>query len=354
MKAQHRMSRADAIRFLSAAPEVTLCVSGGLEEDPLMRTLHAVVIDDAVYFHASKHSALAQRMGCRGVVSAVKKTVTIPSHFRDPERACPATTYYESVMARGVLELVESMETRASALAALMRHLQPEGGYRPITAASPLYEKPLRSLCVFRLSLDVIDGKLKMGQRCSEAQREGIFSGLWRRGALGDLEALEKIRAASGHTPSFLRDLAPTSSLRVWLDVAALDDAAALLEGAYWLEGVSREKIRSALCASHCIGAYSEGALVGFARAVSDGSRRAWIYDMIVREDHRGAGLGSALMRLLLDHPSVRRASAVHLGTRDAQAFYRRLGFIERDRLRSGRGWVAQEMIRASSASGGG
>ena len=35
-------------------------------------------------------------------------------------------------------------------------------------------------------------------------------------------------------------------------------------------------------------------------------------------------------MRLLLDHPRVRGAGKVLLGTRDAQAFYRGFGFVER------------------------
>lgn len=44
----------------------------------------------------------------------------------------------------------------------------------------------------------------------------------------------------------------------------------------------------------------------------------------------RGRGLGKALIRLLLDHPAVRGARRVLLGTRDAQAFYRGFGFAER------------------------
>jgi len=35
------------------------------------------------------------------------------------------------------------------------------------------------------------------------------------------------------------------------------------------------------------------------------------------------------LVRLLLDHPFVRRAHAVHLHTRDAQRLYHRFGFTD-------------------------
>jgi ribosomal protein S18 acetylase RimI-like enzyme len=44
--------------------------------------------------------------------------------------------------------------------------------------------------------------------------------------------------------------------------------------------------------------------------------------------ERRGRGIGEAIVRLLTDHPGVRRARRVHLGTRDAMAFYERLGFV--------------------------
>ncbi len=54
---------------------------------------------------------------------------------------------------------------------------------------------------------------------------------------------------------------------------------------------------------------------------------------MIVAPSWRGRRLGDAVLRLLLDHPAVRGCRFVHLGTRDAQGFYARLGFRPRDEL---------------------
>ena len=73
----------------------------------------------------------------------------------------------------------------------------------------------------------------------------------------------------------------------------------------------------------------ASGALIASARATGDGARVAWIYDVIVRPDWRGRGLGEALVRLLLDHPAVRHARMVRLGTRDAQPLYARMGFVD-------------------------
>ena len=39
--------------------------------------------------------------------------------------------------------------------------------------------------------------------------------------------------------------------------------------------------------------------------------------------------MGQAIVRLLLDHPAVRRAKTVWLGTRDAHGLYRRFGFVD-------------------------
>jgi predicted GNAT family acetyltransferase len=76
-----------------------------------------------------------------------------------------------------------------------------------------------------------------------------------------------------------------------------------------------------------------DGTVIASARALSDGARLAWIYDVIVAADWRGKGIGDAIVRLLLDHPRVRRARTVRLATRDAAAFYQRMGFRETGQL---------------------
>ena len=67
--------------------------------------------------------------------------------------------------------------------------------------------------------------------------------------------------------------------------------------------------------------------LVGFTRVISDQTYRAAIWDVIVRESHRGQGLGSALVRYVLDHPDLKSVSYFLLLTKDQHAFYERLGF---------------------------
>ncbi|HSO39436.1 MAG TPA: pyridoxamine 5'-phosphate oxidase family protein, partial [Labilithrix sp.] len=74
---------------------------------PLLRTFDAVVDDGFLAFHGAPAGEKMEGVG-RPVVAGASETVaSIPSYFVDPERACPATTYYVSVQAEGVLEQVD-------------------------------------------------------------------------------------------------------------------------------------------------------------------------------------------------------------------------------------------------------
>lgn len=84
--------------------------------------------------------------------------------------------------------------------------------------------------------------------------------------------------------------------------------------------------------------------LVATARAISDGGKYAWVYDVCVRSDVRRRGLGQHLMRVLLDHPRVRGCRVVRLGTRDARSLYARYGFVDAASLPP-RPYATTEMI---------
>jgi predicted N-acetyltransferase YhbS len=60
----------------------------------------------------------------------------------------------------------------------------------------------------------------------------------------------------------------------------------------------------------------------------------------------RGKGLGDAVMRLLLDHPAMRRVGRVYLSTRDAHGFYAKMGFGDREALETQRRpFVTTQMV---------
>lgn len=105
-----------------------------------------------------------------------------------------------------------------------------------------------------------------------------------------------------------------------------------LAEEAYWVRGRSRETIQGLVHGStRVLGAYaSDGALVGFARVISDGSNVAWLGDVFVLEEHRGRGLGTELVREAVDDPR-HRDCLWYLNTRDAHGLYERFGFQPAD-----------------------
>jgi GNAT superfamily N-acetyltransferase len=112
-------------------------------------------------------------------------------------------------------------------------------------------------------------------------------------------------------------------------DPGRLDRGAihAFLRTSYWAAGIDRVTMDRAIENSLPFGLYtSEGAQAGFARAVTDTARFAWLADVFVLSEHRGRGLGVWLVETVLSHPDVSGLRVV-LGTSDAHTLYERFGF---------------------------
>lgn len=98
----------------------------------------------------------------------------------------------------------------------------------------------------------------------------------------------------------------------------------------YWRRGISRDRVERAMQMSLPIAAVEAGErplTVGFMRVVTDSVTHAWFDDLFVLPEHRGHGLGRALVQAGLGHPAVADASMQLLFTADAHAFYARDGF---------------------------
>ena len=326
------MDRSTAIDVLQAAPYVHLAAARPTGA-PVIRTLHAIVMDGAVYFHGAPAGEKTELLGQAAVISCEEMIAELPSYFVDPERACPATTLYRSVQVHGTIERVDDASMKAIVLQKLMERYQPEGGHVPITSEHPLYENAVRGIMILRISLDDIDGKAKLAQNRTPTEVTTILENLWRRGHPRDARAVDLIVGAnpSAPTPGFLS--APAGvRMRCALDASHVDDAVQLLKDTYWNIDVPQERIARALLGSTAwVGAVDEvGHLVACARATSDGAKWASVFDVIVASAWRGRGVGRAVMRLLLDHPQVRNTSKVWLRTRDAQRLYTSFGFVEK------------------------
>lgn len=319
--ALYRASADEAWALMKRASVVHVAAAG---ETPLLRTLHPAFVDGSIYFHGGPVGEKNGMIGRAVVISAEEHIATLPSYFFDAQRACPATTYYRSAMVWGQAELVE--EGRDRVLEALMQQMQPEGGYKPLSATDPLYETALRKLSVIRVRPERIEGRFKIGQNKPAEMMERVLAGLWQRGKPGDLEAIEAIQRTHPANLELFRH----EDVRIEVAPTDVNGAVALVRDEYWNVDVRPELLaESHRCsAAWILGRDAQGAACT-ARAIAD-AKNVWIYDVAVRRDRRGEGLGRAMMQILLDHPRVRHAHRVFLGTRDAQTFYASLGFEER------------------------
>ena len=82
------------------------------------------------------------------------------------------------------------------------------------------------------------------------------------------------------------------------------------------------------------LAAYENGELLGIVRAVGDGCTIVFIQDILVFPDKQRQGVGTALLRALLDrYADVRQIELTTDSTPETIAFYRSLGFSELSEL---------------------
>ena len=100
------------------------------------------------------------------------------------------------------------------------------------------------------------------------------------------------------------------------------------LADTYWSPGIARERVeRAAYNSSLVISAFLDGVQVGYLRVVSDRTTFGYFCDVIVSPDHRGKGIGRAMVQYALDHPEYQGMRRWTLATKDAHGVYSALGF---------------------------
>ena len=103
---------------------------------------------------------------------------------------------------------------------------------------------------------------------------------------------------------------------------------------AYWGRWRTRAVVEQQLdSAWRVVGLYESatGAMIGFARAVSDGAGFAYLADVYVDKRFRGQGLGAERVATMIDRgPGASIRWTLH--TSDAHGLYERFGFTRPDR----------------------
>lgn len=101
----------------------------------------------------------------------------------------------------------------------------------------------------------------------------------------------------------------------------------------WWTEGRELACVERMLTESDVVVGLADpatGELLAFARALTDAVYKAVVFDVIVRSDRRGTGLGDRLMEAVLGHPDVAEVDHVELYCLDELVpFYERWGFSD-------------------------
>ena len=120
------------------------------------------------------------------------------------------------------------------------------------------------------------------------------------------------------------RDSYTISTDRERLDLNVIHD---FLTQSYWAAGVPVEVVKRSIENSLPFGLYDNDRQIGFARVITDYATFAYLADVFILEDARGAGLGKWLVSVIASHPELRGLRRWMLATRDAHNLYRTVGF---------------------------
>ncbi len=113
----------------------------------------------------------------------------LPSYYFHPTDASQADTLYISVVVKGNASIVQDTEEKASALNALMKKYQKEGGYESLSSNMG----SVREVTVLKLVPDQIRGKYKIGQHWIPRYRLKMARNIIQREAEYDATRILKL-----------------------------------------------------------------------------------------------------------------------------------------------------------------
>jgi len=102
-----------------------------------------------------------------------------------------------------------------------------------------------------------------------------------------------------------------------------------LLENeAFWANNRSEKNLRTMLSnSSEVVSLWKENKLIGFGRATSDHVFRAVLWDIVIKSEYKGHGLGKMVVNSLLERNSIKNVQKVYLMSTNNSGFYEQFGF---------------------------
>jgi uncharacterized protein len=130
----------------------------------------------------------------RCVLELDEVLAVIPSYWVHPAYAGAATAYHRTVIFECDARIAEEPLAVAAQQRRLLARYQPEGGFRALDPADPLYRGAMAQLAAVRLEIIGWRAKFKLGQNRPAEARRRVIAELRKRGRPGDGRAAEALQ----------------------------------------------------------------------------------------------------------------------------------------------------------------
>ena len=139
-----------------------------------------------------------------------------------------------------------------------------------------------------------------------------------------NLNSIQVIQHAPGAPGLIILGMGPKGRL-----VKGLQKLKELLDAeTFWANGRDYRSLRTMLFNStEIISIWKNDCLVGFGRATSDKIYRAVLWDVVVKSEFKGVGIGKLIVENLINQKSIKNVEKIYLMTTNKSTFYSRFGF---------------------------
>ena len=97
-----------------------------------------------------------------------------------------------------------------------------------------------------------------------------------------------------------------------------------------WAKNRTMKDLKHCLANSDVIvSLWSNNKILGFGRALSDGTYRSVLWDVVIDHHHQGKGYGKLIVNSLLESKKIKQSEKVFLMTSNQKDFYCQIGFQE-------------------------
>jgi len=162
---------------------------------PYSLPINFVELNNEIYFHGSKKGRKIDILKNNQFASfsVVESYSMIQSYFSsNDELACPATQFFKSIIIDGEIKFVENYDEKVKVLSELMKKLQKEGKYKPLS--EEVYQKTINARKIYKLIPNEIKAKFKFGQHLNQERFDMIIKHLEERGNEKDILTIKLMK----------------------------------------------------------------------------------------------------------------------------------------------------------------